>query len=82
MFVALREGRIPSRRYAHVLLTSGHSGCMANHANLVVNGNLVEPSMMSDTEVVRTTDAIDRETNEQIWQVASSASDFPFETPL
>lgn len=27
--------------------------------------------MMSDTEVVRTTDSIDCETNEQIWHVAS-----------
>lgn len=50
---ALQEVRFPWQRCAHVLLRSGHSGCMANHADLVVNGNFVEPSMMSDTEVVQ-----------------------------
>lgn len=37
----------------HVLIRSGHSGCMANHADFVVNGYFVGPSMISDTEVVR-----------------------------
>lgn len=63
MFVAFQEGRFPWRRCAHVLCRSGHSGGMANHAELVVNGNFVEPTMISDTEVVRTTDFIDCETN-------------------
>lgn len=71
MFVALREGRVPWRGSAHVPLKSGHSGCMANHAILVVNGNFVKPFMMSDTEVVQTIDSIDREANEQICPVAS-----------
>lgn len=51
---------------ANVLLRARHSGCKANPAYLVVNGNFVEPSKMSDTEVVRTTDFIDRETNVQV----------------
>lgn len=54
-----------------MLLRSGHSGCMVNHTDLVVNDNFVEQSMVSDKEVVRTTDSIDCETNEQIWHVAS-----------
>lgn len=70
MFVPLREGRVPWRRCAHVHLRYWHSGCIANHADLVVNGNFVEPSIMSSTEVEQTTDSIDRDTNEQIWQVA------------
>lgn len=56
---------------AHVFLRFGHSGCMANHADLVVNGNFVEPSIMPDTEVVRTSESIDCETNEQNWQMDS-----------
>lgn len=71
MFVVFREERVPWRRCAHVLLRSGQSGCMVNHTYLVVNGNFVEQSMMSDKEVVRTTDSIDCETNEQSWHVAS-----------
>lgn len=66
MFVALQEGRVPWRRCPHILFKSGHFGSMANHVDLVVNGIFVEPSMMSDTEVVRTTDSIDFETHEQI----------------
>lgn len=72
MFVVVfREERVAWRRCAHVLLRSGHSGCMVNHTDLVVNGNFVEQSIMSDKEVVRTTDSIDCETNEQIWHVVS-----------
>lgn len=43
---------------------------MANYADYEVNGYFVEPSMMSYTEVVRTTDSIDYE----IKQVASMHS--------
>lgn len=71
MFVVFREERVAWRRCAHVLLKSRHSSCMVNHTDLVVNGNFVEQSMMSDKEVVRTTDSIDCETNEQIWHVVS-----------
>ena len=39
MLVALREGRVPWRRWAQVLLKSEHSGCIANRADLVVNGS-------------------------------------------
>lgn len=38
MFIPLREGRVLWRRCAQVHLRYWHSGCMANHADLVVNG--------------------------------------------
>lgn len=64
IFCCLASGACPWRSYAHVLLKFWH--CMANHADLVVNGNFVELPLMSDTEVVRTTVSIDCETNEKI----------------
>lgn len=74
MLVALREGRVPWRRWEQVLLRSEHSGCIANQADLVVNGNFVEPFRMSDTDVLRTTESIDCATKEQIWQLGSMHS--------
>ena len=75
MLVALREGCVPCRRWAQVLLKSEHSGCIANHADLVVNGSFAEPSKMLDTDKLRTTESIDCVTNEQIWQLGSMRSE-------
>lgn len=50
MFVALREVHVPWRIYAHFLLRSGLSGCLVNHADLMVNGSVV-PDVWHRSEV-------------------------------
>lgn len=47
---------------------------MANHADLVVNGNFEKPTIITDT-----TDSMDCKTEEQIWQMVSLQLAFRFD---
>jgi hypothetical protein len=72
--VALRDGRVPCNKCAHVRRKLLHSAWRDFHAVLDVNGSVHVPFMMSSTDKFLTTEPIHWEIKEQIWQVGSLQS--------